>query len=225
MPRALHQHTYWVPRDNNQCSIKDKSVSGVVLGLNRVNQWKYTSSPLYGLILSNLQYTFNGLKLFISTHIGSQGITYECSIKDKSVSGVDLGLNRVKVWIYTSSPLYGLIVSQIQYTFKCLEPYIGINIGSQGTPYECSIKDKSVIGVILSLNRDNQWKYTSSPLYGLILSNLQYTFNGLELYISTHIGPQGTIYQCLIKDKSGSRVVLGLNTVIHENIHLVSSPL
>ena len=51
---------------------------------------------------------------------------------------------------------------------KCLEPFIDTYIGYLSTKYECSMKDKSVIGVVLGLNRVKQWEYTSSPLYGPI---------------------------------------------------------
>ena len=114
-------------------------------------------------------------KPYIDTHIGTQGMSYECSIKDKSVIGVVLGLNRVEQSKYTSSPLYGLFFSLLQYTLKCLEPFIDTPIGSHGIIYECAIKDKSLIGVVLGLNRVEQSKYTSSPLYGLSLLLLKYT--------------------------------------------------
>ena len=55
------------------------------------------------------KYPFNGLHLYISTHIGPQGMSYQWSIKNKSVIGVVIGLNRVKQWEYTTSPLYGPI--------------------------------------------------------------------------------------------------------------------
>ena len=155
--------------------------------LNRVEQenaWKYTSSPLmFSLFFSQLQYTLKCLGSFIGTHIGSQCITYECSIKDKSAIGVVLGLNRVEQSKYTSSPLYGLLFLQLLYTFKSLKPFIGKHIGSQGITYECSIKDKSLIGVVLGLNRVEQWKFTSSPLYGLFFSLLQYTLKYLEPFV------------------------------------------
>jgi hypothetical protein len=115
-------------------------------------------------------------KPYIDTHIGTQGMSYECSIKDKSVIGVVLGLNRVEQSKYTSSsPLYGLFFSLLQYTLKCLEPFIDTPNVSHGITYECSIKDKSLIGVVLGLNRVEQSKYTSSPLYGLSLLLLKYT--------------------------------------------------
>ena len=136
--------------------MKDKSAIGVVRGLKRVIQSKYTSSPLYGLYFSLLQYTLKCLEPFIDTHIESQGITYECAIKDKSAIGVVLGLNRVEQSKYTSSPLYGLLFSLLQYTLKYFEPFIDTHIGPQGITYECSIKDKSVIAVDLGINRVEQ---------------------------------------------------------------------
>ena len=42
------------------------------------------------------KYILKCLEPFIDTHIGSQGITYECAIKDKSLIGVVRGLNRVE---------------------------------------------------------------------------------------------------------------------------------
>ena len=145
------------------------------------------------------KYPFNGLHLYISKHIGPQGMSHEWSIKDKSVIGVVFGLNRVKVWKYTSSPLYGLFCSQLQHIFKCLQLYIGTQIWSKWTSYLCSIKDKSVSGVDLGLNRVNVWKYTSSPLYGLIVSHLQYTFKCLEPYIGTHFGYKSNEYVYAMK--------------------------
>ena len=137
-----------------ECSIKDESVIGIVLGLNRVKVWKYTSSPLYGLFCSQHQYTFKCLEPYIGTHIGSQGITYECSIKDESVIGIILGLNRVKVWKYTSSPLYGLFCSQLQHTFKCLEPYIGTHFGYKSNEHVYAMKNLNCIGVVLDIHSE-----------------------------------------------------------------------
>ena len=173
---------------------------------------RYIESTLC-LIVPQLQYTFNCLYLYIRTHIGSQGITYECSRKDESVIGVVLGLNRVKQWEYTSSPLYGPIFLLLQYTLKCLEPFIDTFIGYPCTKYMCAMMDVRWIGVVLGLNRVIVWKYTSSPLYGLFCSLLQYTFKCLELYIGTHIGSQRTLHQCSIKDKRVIGVVLVLNRV------------
>ena len=160
-----------------------------------------------------LQDIFKCLEPYIGTQIGSQGTPYECSIKDISVIGVVLGLTRVKQCKYTASPLYGLFCSQHQYSLKCLEPYIGTHVGSQGITYECSIKDQSVTGVVLGLNRVKQCKYTASPLYGLFfLTSPTYIQMPPALYQHTN-GAHGITYECSIKDKNVIGIVLVLYRV------------
>ena len=166
MPQALHRQTYWVLM-TRECSIKDKSVSGVVLGLNSVKVWKYTSSPLYGLFWSQLQHTFKCFEIYISTRIGSHGITYECSIKDKSViDGIDLGLkgsNSENIHLVHCMPYFVHNTNIHSNASSFSSAHI---LGPKGCHMSVRLRMRATLASFLAYIGSKVWKYTSSPLYG-----------------------------------------------------------
>ena len=67
----------------------------VILNVNMISVMIFYSLEPKGNVRVK-KYILKCLEPFIDTHIGSQGITYECAIKDKSLIGLVRGLNRVE---------------------------------------------------------------------------------------------------------------------------------
>ena len=69
--------------------------NNVILNVNMISVMIFYSLESKGNVRVK-KYILKCLEPFIDTHIGSQGITYECAMKDKSLIGVVRGLNRVE---------------------------------------------------------------------------------------------------------------------------------